>query len=192
MIDENLCRAELSPSERAAQTARRKAIYIELHPETAHGGDRRSVQVGKLSTRSFADETADATGKDARTVRRDAERGEKVCDEALRLVRHTSLDTGSYLDKLKKVEATEQVETVQRALAGLARQAERDREEALAARNKSRVEADVKARRDPNRLSTAPDKHAHLSRRIRNIGRGEFIRQRHTIHVDPVTLQERS
>lgn len=66
MIDENLCRNELSPAERASQTARRKAIYLELHPETAHGGDRKSDQVDNLSTRSFAEETASATGKDER------------------------------------------------------------------------------------------------------------------------------
>ena len=39
MIDENLVRAELSPADRAQQTARRKAIYLELHPETAHGAN---------------------------------------------------------------------------------------------------------------------------------------------------------
>lgn len=83
MIDEKLCRAELSPADRAQQTARRKAIYVELHPETAHGGDCRFDQVANLSTRSFADETAEATGKDARTIRRDAERREKVSEEAL-------------------------------------------------------------------------------------------------------------
>lgn len=143
MIDENLCRAELSPADRAAQTARRKAIYLELHPETGHGKASPSKD-DKLS--SFAAATAEATGKTERTVQRDAERGEKVCEEALNLVRGTALDTGSYLDKLKRVDPSEQVETVQRALSGLARQLERDRAEALASRNKSRVEADVKAR----------------------------------------------
>lgn len=145
MIDENLCRAELSPAERASQTARRKAIYEELHPETRHGGDRASRQVGDLpQTERFTAETAAAIGKSERAVQRDAERGEKVCDEALRLVRGTSLDTGSYLDRLKKVDGSEQVETVHRALAGIARQAERDRAEAISARNKAKIEADVK------------------------------------------------
>lgn len=143
MIDENLCRAELSPADRAVQTARRKAIYIELHPETAHGKASPSKD-DKLS--SFAAVTAEAIGKTERTVQRDAERGEKVREEALNLVRGTALDTGSYLDKLKRVDQTDQVETVQRALAGIARQAERDRAEALAGRNKARVEADVKQR----------------------------------------------
>ena len=146
MIDENLCRAELTPADRASQTARRKAIYLELHPETGHGGDRRSDQVDNLSTRSFASSTAEAIGKDERTVRRDAERGEKVCEEALNLVRGTALDTGSYLDRLKRIDPSEQVETVQKGLSGLARQLERDRAETLASRNKSRVESDVKQR----------------------------------------------
>lgn len=146
MIDENLCRAELSPADRASQTARRKAIYLELHPETAHGGDRKSDQVAEFATRSFVAETAEAVGKAERTVRLDAERGEKVTDEALNLVRGTALDTGTYLDKLKRTDPSEQVETVQKALAGLARQMERDRAETLANRNRSRIEADVKDR----------------------------------------------
>ena len=40
MIDENLCRAELTPSDRARQTARRAEIYRELHPETVKGGNQ--------------------------------------------------------------------------------------------------------------------------------------------------------
>jgi len=105
MIDENLCRAELSPAERASQTARRKAIYIELHPETAAGRAGAEARWNASDNLSFASATAEATGKSAKSVERDASRGENVCDEALRLVRGTSLGTGPYLDRLKKVEA---------------------------------------------------------------------------------------
>lgn len=126
MIDENLCRSELSPADRAKQTARRKAIYLELHPETAHGGDRKSDQVDNLSTRSFANETAAITGADARTVRRDAERGEKVIDEVIDLIRGTKLDTGTYLDKLKKLPPNDQVVAAKRDLAFM-REQERQR-----------------------------------------------------------------
>lgn len=89
MIDENLCRAELSPAERASQTARRKAIYEELHPETRLGENQHSRvrQLGEPSADRFTLETASAIGKSERSVQRDAERGEKVCDEALRLIR---------------------------------------------------------------------------------------------------------
>lgn len=81
MIDENLCRAELSPADRARQTARRKAIYEELNPETRHGGDRSepSRQLGDLPDADrFSADTARATGLSERTVQRDAERGEVI------------------------------------------------------------------------------------------------------------------
>jgi hypothetical protein len=82
----------------AKQTARRKAIYLELHPETAQGAagaDARWNATDNLSTASFASETAKATGKDERTVRRDAERGEKVIDAAIEIIRGTPLGTAS-------------------------------------------------------------------------------------------------
>jgi len=113
MIDENLCRAELSPSDRAQQTARRKAIYLELHPNTGHGKASPNKE-DKLST--FADATAALTGADARTVRRDAERGEKIVPEALEAISGTSLDKGVYLDRLKSVPTDQQVETTKRDL----------------------------------------------------------------------------
>ena len=134
MIDENLCRAELSAGERAQATARRKAIYLELHPETAHGGDRKSDQVDNLSTRSFAEATAAVTGVDARTVRRDAERGEKVYEGAFALIRGTALDSGVFLDKLKKLSPSEQMVAVKRELAWLKQQQRENAKKGIARR----------------------------------------------------------
>lgn len=124
MIDENLCRAELSPADRAEQTARRKAIYEALHPETkqhvagAHASNAaQGNAAAKLAVASFTSSTSGATGKSERAVQRDAERGERVCASALALVRGTFLDTGAYLDKLKALAIDEQVDCVTRDLA---------------------------------------------------------------------------
>ncbi|MHA6687026.1 ParB/RepB/Spo0J family partition protein [Mesorhizobium sp. A556] len=124
MIDENLCRAELSPVDRTKQTARRKAIYEELHPETKRestlkrGDELPSRQVGETGpVDRFTAETAAATGRSERAVQRDAERGEKVIDEAANLIRGTKLDTGAYLDKIKRLLPNEQVHAVKRDLA---------------------------------------------------------------------------
>lgn len=127
MIDENLCRAELTPVDRARQTARRKAIYEELHRETKHGGNTGgpSGQFVHTDTESFTENTAKAIGKDQRTVRRDAERGGKVIEEVLDMIQGTKLDTGSYLDKLRKLPPNEQVHAAKRDLA-FTRQQERD------------------------------------------------------------------
>lgn len=117
MIDENLMRAELSASERATSTARRKAIYLELHPETAAGNagaEARWNATDNLSTASFSAETAKATGKDERTIRRDAERGEKIAPEAMNKIAGTKLDTGAYLDRIKNLPPDEQVKAVER------------------------------------------------------------------------------
>jgi hypothetical protein len=118
-IDENLCRNELTPAERASHVARRKAIYLELNPETNHGANAGgpSGQFVQTEKPSFAAETASATGKDERTVRRDAERGEKVIPEVINLITGTKLDSGSYLDKLKRLSPSEQMVAAKRDLA---------------------------------------------------------------------------
>ena len=68
--DENLCQWHPPfASERALFTRRRKEAYEQLHPETKHGGGPAFRSSGKPATRSFADETAAAIGKSARTVR---------------------------------------------------------------------------------------------------------------------------
>lgn len=136
MIDENLCRAELSPAERAAQTARRKALYLELHPETGHG---RASPNKEENFSSFDKDTAEKTGVTDRLVRLHAERGEKIAPDVLEKVAGTDLDKGTYLDTLKKLAPEEQRQRVVKALASSGR-AEADR------RNASRIDADVKAR----------------------------------------------
>lgn len=119
MIDENLCRSELSASDRAVQTARRKAIYLELHPETAHGANLEGAGVAKSATPetpAFSRATAKVTGQSERTVRLDAERGEKVISEVMDLIRGTKLDTGVYLDKIKRLPPNEQLTAAKRDL----------------------------------------------------------------------------
>jgi len=145
MIDENLCRAELSPADRAAQTARRKAIYEALHPETRHGGNLAGDGVAKFATpgtQRFSADTAKATGQSERVVQLHAERGEKVIGEVLEMIRGTKLDTGTYLDKLKKLPPNEQVAAARRDLSFLKSQ----QREANKAATRSKIDADVKAR----------------------------------------------
>ncbi len=125
MIDENLCRAELSPSDRARQTARRKAIYIELHPETEHGANLEGAGVAKSATPEtprFTAATAAVTGQSERTVRLDAERGQKILPEVLDMIRGTKLDTGTYMDKLKSMPGSDQFKAAQRDLLHLRHQ----------------------------------------------------------------------
>jgi hypothetical protein len=152
MIDENLCRAELSPSERARQTARRKSIYEEMHPETkvhvagAHAANRVMGNAAAKSAVAFTEDTAVRTGAAPRTVRLDAERGEKVIDEVLSMIAGTKLDTGTYLDKLKKLTPNDQFAAAKRDLAIL-----RDNERAAAAGEKAKadrnsIDRDVQAR----------------------------------------------
>lgn len=115
MIDENLCRAELSPSERAQQTARRKTLYESLHPETKHGQNIEIIPSGQFvrtDQPSFTEATAKAVGRDERSVRRDAERGEKITPEAHKLIVGTKLDKGTYLDQIKRVEPEKQIERI--------------------------------------------------------------------------------
>lgn len=118
MIDENLCRAELSPVDRAKQTARRKAIYEELHPEAAHG---KSSPSKDENFSSFASATASVTGQTERTVQLHAERGKKIADDVLAYIQGTELDTGVFLDQLKRLFPSDQMTVAKRALADIRR-----------------------------------------------------------------------
>ena len=152
MIDENLCRAELSPSDRARQTARRKEIYEEIHgPAKANSARAANAAMGRGDVNeqyspTFAASTAAMTGQSERVVQLNAERGQKILSEVLDLIRGTSLDTVSYLDKLKKMPGSDQFKAATRDLAHLNqrdRQAERQKAEAA---TRSKIQSDVKSR----------------------------------------------
>lgn len=116
--DENLCAPQLSPADRAMFTKRRKDAYEAKHPETRAGvAGGKARQGAAADNLSFAADTAAATGVDERTVRRDAERGEKISDEALQLVRGTRFDTGVYLNSIKAMSPDEQLARVKQDVA---------------------------------------------------------------------------
>lgn len=124
--DENLCGSKLTPAEKALFTKRRKQAYEALHPETRNGatgvGRDKVRQVGEANVAErFTADTAANTGHSERAVQRDAERGEKISDRAIEALRGTSLDKGTYLDKLKRVPAGEQVKRVRDDLKALAK-----------------------------------------------------------------------
>lgn len=115
--DENLCAPTLTASERAEFTRRRKAAYEALHPAAAHGANQHTRGDAKSASPSFAADQAEKTGQAKRTVQLDAERGEKVSDDALGMIKGTRLDTGKYLDSIKNLAPEAQVAKVEADLA---------------------------------------------------------------------------
>ena len=87
--------------------SRRKAIYLELHPDTAQHVAGGHAKHGSASDNlSFASETSKATGKDKRTIERAAARGAALGDD-LQAIAGTSLDKGVELDALAKMRPEE-------------------------------------------------------------------------------------
>ncbi|AZG75977.1 hypothetical protein [Methylocystis rosea] len=91
----------------------------ELHPETTHGGDRRSqaVHENQNDKLSFCSETSKATGKDKRSIERAAARGAALGDD-LSDIAGTSLGKGVELDALAKTSEQERKSLIERAKAG--------------------------------------------------------------------------
>lgn len=121
-IDENLMRRELSELDRAVFLAERKALYEALHPETAHGGDRRSDQVEEnfhLIPRqeSFASATAKKLGVSDRQIRTYLARAriQEAARQALAGTRWA--DHGATLDAIAKLPPEQQLPVVSTLLA---------------------------------------------------------------------------
>lgn len=133
LIDENLCRNDLSAAERAAAQSRRKAIYIQLHPETAHGAAGRGRPKDRVAdsatlsedhpeaeaAKRYTQDAAEKSGHSERTVRQDVQRGEALGDDVLAKVARTSLDKGEELDALAKLTPEKRGALVEKAAQGL-------------------------------------------------------------------------
>jgi ParB family transcriptional regulator, chromosome partitioning protein len=100
-IDENLIRHELTPLDRAIFLSQRKAVYEEMHPETAHGGDRKSKK-SKDEIKSptwrldlparFTAEASERVGLSERTIQRALMLIEKLSPKAIDALRGTALE----------------------------------------------------------------------------------------------------
>ena len=96
-IDENIIRSDLSALEYGEILLRRKEIYEMLHPETKHGGDRKSEEIKRTkcpfdSVKSFVDDTAEKLKVDPRTVRRQIQTAKNLTPEAKEIIRDGSMN----------------------------------------------------------------------------------------------------
>ena len=119
-IDENLCRAELTASQRTGYTKRRKQIWEALHPEEQVRQVVAPVDVAKhghAQEKSFAASTAEITGESLRGIQRHIARADALGDDVERIT-GTSLDSGVEMDALAKLPELERAEIIDRAVAG--------------------------------------------------------------------------
>ena len=134
-IDENLCRSELTASQRSHYTKRRKQIWEALYPaqkeERQRVADLPETEVGEVcppqfagqlggarpQDKGFAASTAAITGEAKRTINQHLARAEALGDDLPR-VQGTSLDKGVELDALARLPEPERKELIDRAAAG--------------------------------------------------------------------------
>ena len=129
MIDENLCRNELTPLEQAENINRRKAIYEAKHPETTQEATRalnlkqhRSDNMSLRENTAFSKETAAAIGKSTRTVERLDAIGKGIDEAAKTQIHGTPLaNNKKQLEELTHFGPEEQVEIVKTINSGEAK-----------------------------------------------------------------------
>lgn len=103
MIDENLVRRNFKPNELCFFTARRKEIYLALHPETRHGENQHSRSRNNCdSSPRFSADTASKTGQSERAIQQAAMIGERL-GKLVFDVDGTELNTITGLEELARV-----------------------------------------------------------------------------------------
>lgn len=113
-IDENLVRCALNAADTARQTARRKELYLRLHPETARGVAGAKAKHGSANADSaFAADTAAKTGRSVRSVQVDAQIGESIPDDVFEAIEGTPLaDSKTDLLNLARLSEDEQRDAI--------------------------------------------------------------------------------
>ena len=115
-IDENIVRSGLSALEYGEALLRRKEVYEALHPETRHGGDRKSGEIKTTKCRfdnvkSFAQDTAEKLGVVPRTVERQIQTAKNLTPEAKGIIRGTDTKLSKKAAmKLSRLEPEQQKE----------------------------------------------------------------------------------
>lgn len=115
-IDENFVRNDLSTLEYSEMLLRRKEIYEMLHPETKHGGDRKSEEIKTTkcrfdSTKSFVQDTAEKLGVVPRTVERQIQTAKNLTPETKEIIKDTDTKiTKRTALKLSRLEPKQQKE----------------------------------------------------------------------------------
>jgi len=90
-IDENLFRRDLRGLDRMRSLAERKEIYLEVFPETKHGGDGKTKRAkNQNDILSFSKDTAEKTGFSNRTVERDIATYRALSSTAVDMLNATS------------------------------------------------------------------------------------------------------
>lgn len=129
-IDENLCRAELSTTQRSKYMKRRRQIWEAMHPaervvKTDAAADLNTgtscstiPDRGRGRPQEFAASTAESTGMTKQAINRHLARAEALGDTLLDRITGTSLDKGVELDALVKMPEPEREELVHRAEVG--------------------------------------------------------------------------
>lgn len=118
-IDENLCRAELTASQRASAIKRRRQIWEALHPNSGNSFSTIPPDEprGRGRPPEFASETAAAAGMTKQAINQHLARADALGDDLERIA-GTSLDKGVELDALKAMPEPERKELIDRAAAG--------------------------------------------------------------------------
>ena len=92
-IDENIVRKDLAGAILDKALKRRKELYLAKYPQTAQGfAGAAAVANPEEKVKSFAEDTAEKTGRTARTIERSVRRAEKLSPKAMKAYESGSIN----------------------------------------------------------------------------------------------------